>query len=63
MANRPQVEERGSHRETREADEHDGYDGVPDKGHVAPKCRYDVLPTNQSLTLLKSCLQVSKLTC
>jgi hypothetical protein len=51
VADPQQVEKRGSYRETRETNEHDGYNGVPDKGHVAPKCRYDVLPIYQSLTL------------
>ena len=51
MANRPEVEESGSNRKAREAYEHDCDDGVPDEGHIAPKCRYDVLPVNQSLTL------------
>ncbi len=34
-ADRQQVEQRGGHRQAREADEHHRYDGVPDEGHVA----------------------------
>jgi hypothetical protein len=51
VADRQQVEESGSHRETREANENHGDHGVPDEGHVASECRYDVLLIYQSLTL------------
>ena len=59
MANRPQIEERGSYCETREANEHNGYDGVPDKGHVAPKCRHDILLIDQSVTLPEELLRTT----
>jgi hypothetical protein len=68
VADPQQVEKRGSHREACEANKYDRYDGVPDEGHVAPECRYDVLPIDQSLTLPEElpagqrCLQDSELT-